>query len=163
MKPHGSLLCPRVLTNCCPDQMNPVIVLNPLHTSTRGFCVALQSLLPYLDLPLPCHPPYYWLRLFSSQTFSYINTPTFSTPVITTFTTPFILHTYPPMKMEQSVPKQWHTKFRRQAITQKKAYNHFFLTIYFRPNLHKVSGEIQIPSPMYKGKTNYLSLVISIV
>jgi hypothetical protein len=35
-----------------------------------------------------------WLRLFSSQTFSRINTPTFSTPVI--------LHTYPPMKMEQT-------------------------------------------------------------
>jgi len=25
--------------------------------------------------------------------------------------------------MEQSVPKRWHTKFRRQGITQKKAYN----------------------------------------
>jgi hypothetical protein len=35
-----------------------------------------------------------WLRLFSSQTFSLINTPTFSTPVI--------LHTYLPMKMEQT-------------------------------------------------------------
>jgi hypothetical protein len=56
-----------------------------------------------------------WLRLFSSQTFSRINTPTFSTPVI--------LHTYPHMKMEQSVPKRWHIKFRRRGITQKKAYN----------------------------------------
>jgi len=35
-----------------------------------------------------------WLGLFSSQTFSHTNTPTFSTPVI--------LHTYPPMKMEQT-------------------------------------------------------------
>ena len=35
----------------------------------------------------------YWLRLFSSQTFSRINTPTFSNLVI--------LHTYPPMKMEE--------------------------------------------------------------
>jgi len=34
-----------------------------------------------------------------------------------------ILHTYPPMKMEQSVPKRWHIKFRRREITQKKAYN----------------------------------------
>ena len=39
-------------------------------------------------------PPSYWLRLFSSQTFSRINTPTFSNL--------FILHTYPPMKMEQT-------------------------------------------------------------
>jgi len=41
-------------------------------------------------------------------------TPTFSTPVI--------LHTYPLMKMEQSVPKRRHIKFRRRRITQKKAY-----------------------------------------
>jgi len=27
------------------------------------------------------------------------------------------------MKMEQSVPKRRHLKFRRQGITQKKAYN----------------------------------------
>ena len=35
-----------------------------------------------------------WFRLFSSQTFSRINTPTFSNLVI--------LHSYPPMKMEQT-------------------------------------------------------------
>jgi len=35
-----------------------------------------------------------WLGLFSSQTFSRINTPTFLNLVI--------LHTYPPMKMEQA-------------------------------------------------------------
>ena len=40
------------------------------------------------------HPHSYWLRLFSSQTFFHINTPTFSNLVI--------LHTYPPMKMEQT-------------------------------------------------------------
>jgi len=35
-----------------------------------------------------------WIRLFSSQTFSRTNTPTFSNLVI--------LHPYPPMKMEQT-------------------------------------------------------------
>ena len=30
---------------------------------------------------------------------------------------------YPPMKMEQSVPKRRHIKFRRRGITQKKAYD----------------------------------------
>jgi hypothetical protein len=65
--------------------------------------------------PPPCHPPSDWLRLFSSQTFSRINTPTFSTPVI--------LQTYPPMKMEQSAPKRRHIQLRRRGITQKKAYN----------------------------------------
>jgi len=35
----------------------------------------------------------------------------------------YILHTYPSMKMEQSVPKRRHTKFRRRGITQKKAYS----------------------------------------
>jgi len=31
--------------------------------------------------------------------------------------------TYLPMKMEQSVPKRRHIKFRRLGITQKKTYN----------------------------------------
>jgi len=31
--------------------------------------------------------------------------------------------TYPPMKMEQSVPKRQHIKFRGRVIIQKKAYN----------------------------------------
>jgi len=36
---------------------------------------------------------------------------------------PVILHTYPRMKTEQSVPKRRHIKFRTRGITQKKAYN----------------------------------------
>jgi len=32
-------------------------------------------------------------------------------------------HTYLPKKMEQSVPKRRHIKFRRRGITQKKAHN----------------------------------------
>jgi len=39
--------------------------------------VTLLSLFLYSEPPLPCHPPSYRLRLFSSQTFSHINTPTF--------------------------------------------------------------------------------------
>jgi len=34
-----------------------------------------------------------------------------------------ILHTYPPMEMEKSVPKRRHIKFRSRGITQKKEYN----------------------------------------
>jgi len=33
--------------------------------------IALHNLFLYSDPPPPCHPPSYWLRLFSSQTFSY--------------------------------------------------------------------------------------------
>jgi hypothetical protein len=63
---------------------------------TSMWVIALHSLFLYSDPhPLtPCHPPSNWFRLFSSQIFSRINTPTFSTPVI--------LHTYPPMNMEQT-------------------------------------------------------------
>ena len=32
-------------------------------------------------------------------------------------------YTYPSIKMEQSVPKRRHIKFRRRGITQKKAYS----------------------------------------
>jgi len=52
-------------------------------------------------------------RFGSSQNFSRINT----------FSNPVILHTYPPMKMEQSVPKRRHIEFRRRRINQKKAHN----------------------------------------
>jgi hypothetical protein len=68
------------------------------------------ALFLYSDLLLPIPPPSNWVRLFWSQTFSRINTSTFSTLVI--------LHTYLPVKMGQIVPKQ-HTKFRRRGITQK--------------------------------------------
>ena len=77
--------------------------------------VTLHNLFLNSDPPLPCHSPSYWLKLFYIQTFSRINTATFSNLVI--------LHTYPPMKMEQSVPKRRHIKFRRRGIAQKKAYN----------------------------------------
>jgi len=66
------------------------------YAPVASMCViTVHNLFLYSDLPLPCHPPSYWLRLFSSQTFSHINTPTFSNLVI--------LHTYPPMKTEQTV------------------------------------------------------------
>jgi len=55
--------------------------------------VTLHSLFLYSDQPLPCHSPSYWLRLFSNQTFSHINTQTFSNLVL--------LHTYTPTKMEE--------------------------------------------------------------
>ena len=42
--------------------------------------VTLHGLFLYSDLPLLCHPFSYWLRLFSSQTFSRINTPVFLNP-----------------------------------------------------------------------------------
>jgi hypothetical protein len=60
-----------------------------------GGCLFSLSLcrMGFQDL-LPCHPPSYWLRLFSSQTLSRINTPTFSNIVN--------LHIYPPMKMEET-------------------------------------------------------------
>jgi hypothetical protein len=40
-----------------------------------------------------------------------------------TFSTAVTLHTYSPMKMEQSVPKRRHLNYRRRGITQKKAYD----------------------------------------
>jgi phage gpG-like protein len=52
------------------------------------------------------------LRLFSSQNFSRINTPTFSNLII--------LHAHPPMKIEQSVPKRRHIKFRHGELRRRK-------------------------------------------
>ena len=39
--------------------------------------VTLHNLFLHSEPPLTCHHPSYWFRLFSSQTFSRINTPTF--------------------------------------------------------------------------------------
>jgi len=50
-------------------------------------------------------------------------TTTTATSQYDTVTIAIILHTYPPMKMEQGVPKRRHIKFSRRGITQKKAYN----------------------------------------
>jgi hypothetical protein len=58
----------------------PISFTYPPVTSMR--VVTLHSLSVYSDPPLPCHPPSYWLRLFSSQNFSRINTSTFSNLVI---------------------------------------------------------------------------------
>jgi hypothetical protein len=52
-----------------------------------------------------------WLMLFSSQTFSRMNTP-------------IILHTYLPRKMEQTeCSKTLAYKIQTRGFTQKKAYN----------------------------------------
>jgi len=89
------------------------------------------------DPPPRCHPPSYWLRLFSSQTFSRINNQTFLNLVI--------LHTHPPMKMEQSVPKRRNIKFRPREITQKKAYNiHKFFGGKYCRHLH---SDVNISRP----------------
>jgi len=51
--------------------------------------------------------------------------------------------TYLPMKMEHSVPKRWHIKFRRGGITQKKAYNSvfvFFVCLFVCLGIFKING-----------------------
>ena len=78
--------------------------------------VTLHNLLCTRTHPLPCHPPSYSLWLFSSQTFSRINTPTFLKP---SHSAPTCLWRF----NGQSVPKRRHIKFRRRGITQKKVYN----------------------------------------
>jgi hypothetical protein len=42
--------------------------------------VTLHNLFLYPEPPLTCHPPSYWIRLFSNETFSRIHTPTFLKP-----------------------------------------------------------------------------------
>jgi len=105
----------------CVDLYHPVV-----HSDTRPisftnapvaslWVVTLHNLFLYLDLPLHHHPPSYWLRLFSSQTFSRINSPTFLKPSHSSYLPAYEEGTH-------SVPKLWHIKFGRRGITQKKAY-----------------------------------------
>jgi hypothetical protein len=53
---------------------------NTLLHLHRQADTTLQSLFLYSNPHPPCHPPSYWLRLFSSQAFSRINTPKFLKP-----------------------------------------------------------------------------------
>ena len=105
--------------------------------------VTLHSLFLYSDPTLPCHTPSYWLRLFSSQTFSHINIPTFSNLVT--------LHTYTLLKMEQSVPKRWHIKFWHRGITQKKGVSTVWAVqeVPHRHNSYQPQPQsIPLPCPM---------------
>jgi hypothetical protein len=74
------------------------------------------SLLGHAPSP---RPPSYRLAqaIFEPNLSSRINNPTISSRL-------FFLLT-PPMKMEESVPKRRHIKFRRRGITQKKEYDIF--------------------------------------
>jgi hypothetical protein len=74
-----------------------------------------------------------WLMLFSSQTVSRKNTPTFSNL--------FILHTYPPMKMEQT------------ECSETSAYKIGLARAIFEPNLFPYKYSI-ILKPSY---SSYLS------
>jgi len=83
---------------------------------SRFYKKLLRHILEKLWRPAPTLSPSFLLaQAIFEPHFSRINSPIFSKLVI--------LHTYPPMRMEQSVPKRQHIKFIRRGITQKKAYN----------------------------------------
>jgi len=93
----------------------------PIGIRMTGWVPTPHNLFLYSDPPLLCHPPSYCLRLFSSQNFFHIITPTFLKP---SHSTPTCLWRW----NRQSVPKRRHIKFRHPGITQKKAYKiHFYV------------------------------------
>ena len=112
-----------------PD-MHPIAFTYPLVASM--WVITLHSLFLYSDPPSPCHPPSDWLRLFSSQTFSPINTPTFSNP----FFTPTHLWRWNRQRSEMSA-----YKIQTRGITQKKAYS--------IQNMAVFHGEQVLPSSHY--------------
>jgi len=99
-------------------------VFTCLHHSLKVLVSKASALLGFLKLII-CHSSYIscvpiYLDvvcfLLGNSLASEFYTPTF-------WNTLWILCTYLPMKMEQSVPKRRHIKFRRWGIIQKKAYN----------------------------------------
>jgi len=83
--------------------------------STACFCT---QTCPYPVTLLPIGSGYFEAKPFPVQ-------------IPQNFSNLFILHTYLPMKMEQSVLKRRHIKFRRRGITQKKAYHKVCAVITF--------------------------------
>ena len=73
-----------------------------------------------------------WLRLFSSQTFSCVNTPTFNKP--NSFFTSTCLWRW----NRKSVPKCQHIKFGRLGITRKKAYNKICILLNSTPFISNI-------------------------
>ena len=98
-----------------------------------------------------CHPPSYWLRLFPSQTFSCINTPTFLKP--SSFFTPTCLW----ICNRQSVPKRRDIKFRRRGITRKKAYNIQDTAKVWNQKCEIIFTNSSINCENYRILTNYLT------
>jgi hypothetical protein len=96
--------------------------------------ITLHNLFLYSDPPIPCHPPSCWLRPFSSQTFSYTNTPTFSNLDI--------LHTYLPMKMEETdcskmsaYKIQMPGNYPEESIQQDRHLRHSFVGLPYHHEL----------------------------
>ena len=58
--------------------LTPTRAISPLHTCPWPPFGSLSS--TTCSVPPPCHPPSYCLKLFSSQNFSRIHTPTFLKP-----------------------------------------------------------------------------------
>jgi hypothetical protein len=77
--------------------------------------LALHGLVLYSNTPPPWPSHSDWPRLLLSQTFTCTSTLVISSQLLFLFTRP--------IKIEQSVPKRRHTKFRRRGITQKKENN----------------------------------------
>jgi len=85
-----------------------------LLASTWGV-FTLHSLFLYSDMPLLIYLPSDWLRLYSRQTFSCINTSVISFQLFFLLTSP--------MKTEQSVPKCRHVEFSSDKMA-KSFQNH---------------------------------------
>jgi hypothetical protein len=75
------------------SDMRPISFTYPSVASM--WVVTHHNLFLYSDPSLPCHPTSYWLSLVSSQTFSRINTPTFSKILIKQLIRPMMHYTCP--------------------------------------------------------------------
>jgi hypothetical protein len=77
---YGTKLAPMHL-GLSDGMAHPDTSHSPSHTRPRPPCGSLPSTTRSVPGPTrTLHPPSYWLRLFSSQNFSLINTPTFLKP-----------------------------------------------------------------------------------
>jgi hypothetical protein len=82
----------------------------------EGYCTTVSRQLSLFLGPAPTLSPSFLLAqaIFKPNLFPY------KYPNIPNLV---ILHTYLPMKIEHSVPKRRHIKFRRREITQKKLHS----------------------------------------
>ena len=90
------------------------------HALTRGLHLGSLPSTPCSSTrtcPIPFSPTSNWLRLFLSQTFTWINT-------LAVLSRLFLLLTVP-VNMGDNVPKRQHMKFRCQGITQKNIKQFF--------------------------------------
>jgi len=137
---HCSRSAVTILISNFPRVLNVVCILLGNYRAFEFYMPTFRNTLCSIsDPPLTFHHPSYWLRLFSSQTFSRINTPTIPKPSHTSYLPAYTdrtgcFETSAYKIQTRELPRRKHT-----TIITLYAQNVFFLVIYSQTRMSVLS------------------------